>query len=273
MFSNLKKKFSKQPEVHIFYLNGVIEFGNSNSLSSKKNKIEDLIDDLYDAADKEVDGIILRINSPGGSAGASEELAQTILKVREKNIPVIASVGDLACSGAYMAAACCDYIFANKMSIVGSIGVIMQIPNFKNLSEKIGATMVTIKAGKMKDIGNPFKDMTDEEKGYLETLTKKSHKDFIKLVTSQRQIFDLENMTDGRIVDADTAIKNNMIDHFGTFHDALKYLAEEKLNSEVDKLKIVQHKTKKSFVDRILGTCNFNVTLDNSVLTNFLERR
>ena len=272
MFSNFKNKFSKQPQVHIFYLDGVIEFGSSNSLTAKKSKIEDLIDDLHDVADEKVDGIILRINSPGGSAGASEELAQTVLKVREKNIPVIASVGDIACSGAYMVAACCDYIFANRMSLVGSIGVIMQMPNFKNLSEKLGATLVTIKAGKMKDIGNPFTDMTDEEKNYLETLTKKSHQYFIELVTSQREIKELDIMTDGRIVDADTALKNNLIDCHGTFHDALKFLAVEKLNSEIEKLRIVQHKAKKSFVNKILGTCNFNVTLDNSVLTNFFER-
>ena len=273
MFSSLKNKFSNQSQVHIFYLDGVIEFGESNSLTMKKSKIEDLIEDLRDAADKNVDGIVLRINSPGGAAGASEELAQTVLKVREKNIPVIASVGELACSGAYMVAACCDYIFANKMSLVGSIGVIMQIPNFKNLSEKLGATLVTIKAGKMKDIGNPFKEMTDEEKIYLETLTKKSHEYFIELVTSQREILDLENMTDGRIIDAKTALDNNLIDSYGTFHDALNFLAEEKLHTEVEKLKIVRHKAKKSFINKILGTCNFNVTLDNSILTNFLDRR
>ena len=273
MFSKLKNKFSEQPQVHIFYLDGVIEFGSSSSLSPKKNKIEDLIEDLYSTADKKAEGIILRINSPGGSAGASEELAQTILKIREKNIPVTASVGDIACSGAYMVAACCDYIFANRMSLVGSIGVIMQIPNFKNLSEKLGATLVTIKAGKMKDIGNPFKDMTAEERLYLENLTKKSHEYFIELVTSQRKINDLENMTDGRIVDAKTALENNLIDSYGTFQDAFKFLVEDKLNSKIDNVKIVKHKAKKSFVNKILGTCNFNVTLDNSVLTNFFERR
>ena len=82
-------------------------------------------------------------------------------------------------------------------------------------------------------------------------------------------ISDLENMTDGRIVDAKTALENNLIDSYGTFHDALKFLAEEKLNSEVSKLKIVKHTAKKSFVSKILGTCNFNVTLDNSFLTKF----
>ena len=273
MFSGLKNIFSKQPQVHIFHLDGVIEFGSSDALVAKKSKIEDLIEDLHGAVDENVDGIILRINSPGGSAGASEELAQTILKVREKNIPVIASVGEMACSGAYMVAACCDHIFTNKMSVVGSIGVIMQIPNFKNLSEKLGATMVTIKAGKMKDLGNPFKDMTDEEKNYLEDLVRKSHKNFIELVTSQRKILDLENMTDGRIVDAETALKNNLTDSLGTFHDALNFLAEEKLHSKVDKLKIVQHKAKKSLVNKLLGVCNFQITPDTSALTNFLNRR
>ena len=264
--------FSEKPKVHVFYIDGVIKFGDSNFVSKEKNNIEDLIEDLHKAADEKVDGIILRINSPGGAAGASEELARTVLKVREKNIPVIASVGEMACSGAYMVAACCDYIYANKMSLVGSIGVIMQIPNFKNLSEKIGVSMITLKAGKMKDIGNPFKDMTDEEKNYLESLLKKSHEDFIDLVTSQRKISDLENMTDGKIIDSDTALKNNLIDYCGTFHDALKFLAEEKLNTKVDKLKIVKHKQKKSFLSKIFGTCNFNVSIDESVLTNFFGR-
>lgn len=267
MLSKFKAKFSKRPDVHIFHLDGVIGFSSQNFTNN--TKLEKLLEELNEL-DSDTAGVLLRINSPGGSAGASEELAQTILKLRDKNIPVIASVGDMACSGAYMVAACCDYIFANRMSILGSIGVIMQIPNFKGLSEKLGATVVTVKAGTMKDIGNSFRDMTDEEREYLETLTQKAHRDFINLVAGQRKIKDLENMTDGRIIDAETALNNGLIDNYGTFHDALQYFAETKLHTEIDKLNIVKHEPKKSLISRILGTCNVNISV--STLNDLFNR-
>lgn len=265
LFNFVKTVVNKK--IHVLNLNGVITANESNELLNKNKSVVSLmnrLDELMSTDD--CVGILLRINSPGGTAGASEELARTILKVRQHRIPVVASVIDMACSGAYMAAACCDYIFANHMSIVGSIGVIMQIPNYTELANKLGVTLNTIKAGNMKDIGNPTRHMTDEERKYLEELTDKSHKEFIKLVQENRHITNVEEMTDGRIVDASTALENHLIDAYGTYYDALNYLIN-KTGLDKDSITIEEDKTHVSLLKRLMNAYSDMVlTLNNPVL-------
>ena len=264
---NFVKKTVSNKKVYVLSLSGVITANESNELLNKNKPVSSLMNKLNELiTTDDCIGILLRINSPGGTAGASEELARTILNVRKHKIPIIASVIDMACSGAYMAAACCDYIFANHMSIVGSIGVIMQIPNYTELANKLGVTLNTIKAGNMKDIGNPTRPMTDEERKYLEGLTDRSHREFIKLVQENRHLTNVEEMTDGRIVDASTALENNLIDSYGTYYDALNYLIKQ-TGFNKDEVTIEEDKTHMSLLRRLMNAYSDMVlTLNNPIM-------
>ena len=250
---------------NILILNLENEIGKSNRNFIKKDSFKDELNKILIYNEyKPLKGILLNINSPGGSAGLSEELANNILKIRSNGIPVVASVIDYACSGAYLVASSCNKIFANRMSIVGSIGVIMQIPNFKSLAEKFGVTSYTIKSGTMKDIGNPLRDMTEEEKQYLENIVKGSHDIFKKMVLKNRpKINDNFSLFEGQIFNAEDAKKYGLIDNIGNSYDALQYLLQL-ANVTVDDIKIINSK-KGTFISNLLDSISFLPNLNISL--------
>ena len=154
---------SRKKKILKLYLNG--EITSNASKFSSDNSVQKLKEELLEVKQTNKDnykGILLKINSPGGAAATSEELSKLVLSLRQE-VPIVTSIGDSACSGAYMVAAASNYIFANTLSWTGSIGVIMTLPNYQELSKKLGMSVKTIKAGKMKDLGNPFREMTPEE--------------------------------------------------------------------------------------------------------------
>lgn len=264
MFS-LRKRFQKKKKVlAIVPIQGEIYATPSGSYN-KKGGTQDILDFLYDYLDPDtpIDGLLLRMDTPGGTAGASEELAELVARIkRERHIPVVVTIADICCSGGYMIACVADKIFANKGSMTGSIGCIMQIPNFEGLSKKLGVTYVTIKSGRMKDIGNPMREMTDEERAYLDTFARETHEAFVAHVEKYRpQIKDQEHMFDGRPVGAVLARENGLIDEFGGYYDAydeLLQLMGEKNDHKVD---VEAFERKKSLLHRLLGnTQAFSVT-------------
>lgn len=256
--STVKNVFSDSSKKKVLAINLYGTLAEDSSMSNNCFPVFNLINTLYDIADdKSYKGILLRINSPGGAAAASEELAQVLLLIKQAGIPVVTSIGDICASGAYLVASVTDKIFANKMSLVGSIGAIIQIPNFTGLAEKLGVKFITSSAGKMKDIGNPFRDMTDEEKEYFDRLTILAAKKFINIVTFHRQLKDITKMTDGRIVDASEALDNNLIDSFGTYHDAFICLCE-KMNIPQERVIIEEYEVKRPLIKRILGLTSLN---------------
>lgn len=235
------------------YLNG--EITSDTSKFSGDNSVSKLRSTLLEVKRKNKDdykGILLKINSPGGAAATSEELARLVYSLRE-TVPVVTSIGDSACSGAYMIAAASNYIFANTMSWTGSIGVIMMLPNLQELAKKLGVSIKTIKAGKMKDLGNPYREMTPEEENYLETLVKQAHKEFIDFIKLTRpNAINLDELADGRVLDARTALENNLIDQLGTEDDALDFLITEMLHGVEKDFSIEDTAPKPSFLKRLL---------------------
>ena len=245
--------FNKKKKIRIVNIDGVISAAASKGVLNQSDGSMAVLKTLHEIKnDDSIRGVLLRINSPGGTAGASQEIAQLVEDVRKAGKPIVASIADIACSGGYMIASVCDYIFANQMAMTGSIGVIMQIPNFKGISEKLGVTYNTIKAGEMKDIGNPMREMTDKERDYLTVMVAESHVQFINMVQKYRQIKNIEEMTDGRFVTAAVAKENGLIDEFGTYYDALDYLCK-KLNVTEKEVKIIEDNKKKSFIGKILN--------------------
>lgn len=162
-------------------------------------------------------------------------------------------MADVCCSGGYMIACVADTLFAPRGTMTGSIGCIMQIPNFEDLSKKLGVTYVTIKAGKMKDIGNPSREMTEEEKEYLNGFARETHDIFRNLVLSHRpDIKNQDEMFDGRPVGAVQARENGLIDEFGGYYDAYDHLLHLMGEDNDKHVEFWQIENKKGFLRRLL---------------------
>ncbi|HOP64665.1 MAG TPA: signal peptide peptidase SppA [Spirochaetota bacterium] len=173
--------------------------------------------------DSNIRAVVLRINSPGGTVAATQEIYEKIMKLRKKNIPVVASMGDLAASGGYYVAAACNHIVANYGTVTGSIGVIAYSPNLRRLFDKFGIKMNVIKSGKYKDILASHRDMSRDERVLLQELIDSSYGKFVKDVAVGRNMSELDIMkvADGRIMSGITALENKLVDQMGTFEDAI----------------------------------------------------
>ncbi len=179
--------------------------------------------------DKNVKAVIIRLNSPGGTIGATQEVYNAILRLREKGKIVVASMGDIAASGAYYIACAADYIVANPGTLTGSIGVIISGMDLTELFKKIGVSYNVIKSGRNKDILSPYRKMTPEEQKLLEEMVMDAYNQFFEAVAKGRKIpkDKLRELADGRIFSGERALENKLIDELGDYETALK-VAKEK---------------------------------------------
>ncbi|RMG44059.1 MAG: signal peptide peptidase SppA [Candidatus Dadabacteria bacterium] len=190
---------------------------------------KDVVNELYkQARDKEVKGIVLRINSPGGAVGPSQDIYDAVRKIK-KIKPVIASMGSVAASGGFYSALGASKIFCQPGTLTGSIGVILQVPNFSAIADKYGFKMVTVKSGKMKDVGNPFRGMKPEEKAFLESTVKKVHAQFVDAVVKGRglPLEKVKEFADGRVIVGSDAKKLGLVDGFGGVRTAARAVFDE----------------------------------------------
>lgn len=199
---------------------------NGEILDSKK-----IVKELYKQLDNtKVKGTVLRINSPGGAVGPSQEIYQAVKSINATNPkkPVVVSMGAVAASGGLYSALGGAKIFAQPGTITGSIGVIMQLPNVRKLSDLVGVNFVTIKSGELKDIGNIFREMTDKEKEFLETTIQQVHTEFVRDVSEGRKIpiEEVQNFADGRIILGEQAKNLKLIDELGGVYDAARAVFE-----------------------------------------------
>ncbi len=221
-------------------LNGVIT-GDSegSSLISEESaamKARKLL--YYAAKDPNVKGVLLRINSPGGTVGTSQELYEAVSTVRKEK-PIVVSMGDLAASGGYYTASAADKIVADPGTLTGSIGVIIHSMNVKGLlTDKLGVKSVTIKSGKFKDILSPFRPPTDTELSMLQHIIDTSYHQFLHAVLVGRtrdltdtklkaqRIKQITAIADGRVVLGSDALKIGLVDQLGGLEDAKKLLQQ-----------------------------------------------
>jgi len=216
----------------IIDVNGIISEEEKSSfygLTSREGMVEGIKNRLsIIKKSPDVKGIILLVNSPGGTVTASDMIYHEIEEFKKKHsIPVITYIKDIGASGAYYIASASDYIFAYPTAITGSIGVIMYNFNFKNLMEKYGVKYVVIKSGKHKDLMSPFKDVDPDEVKWMQGIVDELLGRFIGVVKLNRKNLSLQNiksLADGRIFTANMAKKVGLIDDVGYFDDALKYL-------------------------------------------------
>ncbi len=174
-------------------------------------------------SDGRIRAIVVRINSPGGTVAATQEIYDKLMKLRKKNIVLVASMGELAASGGYYIASACNYIMANHGTITGSIGVIAMSPNLRGLFEKLGIRMNVIKSGKYKDILSSYKDLSPEERDLIQQMIDSSYQKFLKDVSLGRNIpiADIEPLADGRVMNGQTAVEHKLADGIGSMEDAV----------------------------------------------------
>jgi len=211
--------FGSGGKIGVIEVNGVIL--SSDKFNEQLRKMAD---------NDDVKAIILRINSPGGGAAASQEIYHEVLRVKQaKHKKIIASIESVGASGAYYIASGCDRIYANQASVVGSIGVIMEWMNYGDLMRWAKLKDVILKAGELKDAGSPTRDLTPKEQAYFQSLVDNMHVQFIHDVATGRHVADdkIKPLATGQVWTGEQALPLGLIDRQGGYRDALMETAKE----------------------------------------------
>jgi protease-4 len=215
-------------KVAVIYVQGTIMTGSVPAGLGYATS-EEISENIRSAlADKDVKAIVLRINSPGGSPAAAQEIVEEIKKAQAHGVPVVVSMGDSATSAAYYIAAPANYIFANPSTVTGSIGVIWIFQNMSAAYQNNGTDYQIIKSGELKDMGSPWRGLTDTEKKYADTVVMEVYENFVTEVSEGRNInrSDVKALADGRIYTGTMAKQLRLIDGFGDVYDAIDKAAE-----------------------------------------------
>ncbi len=188
---------------------------------------EEMLQDI--SKDKNVKGVILRINSPGGTTAGGESLHLALLRLAKKK-PVVAVFSTVATSAAYMAAIASDHIIARGSSITGSVGVIIQWAEVTGLLDKLGIKMEEVRSGDLKAVPSPFRPLDDRGRQLTQEMVAESKDWFIDLVTKRRSLDPLSvpGLTDGRIYSGRQALKHKLIDALGGEAEAVAWLEEKR---------------------------------------------
>jgi len=207
--------------VAVIYIDGEISGVSAGGLTGAGITPESIIAQLKEAeADDAVKAIMLRIDSPGGTASASEEIAIEVARLKK---PTIASIGDVGASGAYMIASQCDEIMSTNSSAVGSIGVIMEIGDYSALAKKLGVKFVAIHEGEFKDVGSPWRGLTTTETAMLQSDAKLTYDNFIAIVAKGRNVSEPEirKLATGWAWPGSKAKDLGLVDRIGNYTDAV----------------------------------------------------
>jgi protease-4 len=204
--------------------------------------------------DDHVKAVLVRIESPGGGIGPSQEIAREVTRTLKEK-PVVASLGGIAASGGYYIASAASHIVANPGTITGSIGVIISFPNLKELFDRVGYFTNVIKSGPFKDMGNPGREMTPEERALLQKTIDEAYGQFVRDVARGRHLPEekVRQIADGRIIMGETAQELGLVDALGNFQDAVEAAtALAKIEGEPE---LVYHKKqKRTLLDYLLGS-------------------
>ncbi|MEO7672147.1 MAG: signal peptide peptidase SppA [Longimicrobiales bacterium] len=204
--------------------------------------------------DGSVKGFIVSINSPGGVVAPSQSIFAELKRLHDDSIPLYAVIGGVGASGGYYVALAADSIFAMPGSITGSIGVIMEFPDASGLMQKVGVQMQTVKSAEHKDIGSPFKPLSEEDRAILQTLITDVYNQFVTAVATERKLSvdSVKVLADGRILTGSQALHSGLIDSFGNEPDVIRAMGRRtKLG---DDPKVVRpHREKNGFLGTLLG--------------------
>ncbi|WP_311516391.1 signal peptide peptidase SppA [uncultured Anaerococcus sp.] len=212
---------NEKEKIKIVDVTGVIKSDEANDFA---------VEELKKAKeDSLVKGVILNVNSPGGSVYASERIAKEIKNLKEAKKPVYTVMGEMAASGGYYISAPTNRIYASNETWTGSIGVIIQSKSFQGLFDKYGVKEQNITTGKMKDAGTMGRDMSKEEKEYFQGLVDSAFDRFVKIVSEGRGLSEREvrKIADGRVYDGSQALSLGLVDKIGDIDQAIADMTKE----------------------------------------------
>jgi protease-4 len=222
--------------------------------------------------DESIPAIVLRIDSPGGVASAAQEIYAQIKEVRQQGKKVVASVGGVAASGGYYVACAADSIVANPASVTGSIGVQMQFPITEQLFKKIGVEFQVVKSGPHKDIGSPHRSMTREERRLLQEVIDDTYHQFVDVIIETRELprDKVLALADGRIFSGRQALGLGLVDHMGSYEDAIAMAA--RMGGIKGKPRVIRERPKRvslfDFLFQMFG--QFNGTVRQHVVLEYM---
>ena len=240
---------------HLRGREGGLVFGEKVGVLEVKGVIANVQPSIEELAkfrrDGSIKAVVVRIESPGGGVSPSQELYEEIRRTVQQK-PVVVSMGSVAASGGYYIACAAQKIYANPGTITGSIGVILQFTNFEELLKKIGFRMEVVKSGPYKDVGNPGREMTPEEKAYLQKMVDNVHQQFVRDVARGRQmkVETVQEVADGRIFTGEQAMELGLVDELGNLKDAIN-AAAKMAAIEGEPRVVYPEKEKKSLFDYV----------------------
>jgi len=214
-------------KVGVIEINGTLaETGSTSMLTASGSDAEKIMETIRDAAVRnDIKALVLRINSPGGTSVAAQEVGVELDRFRKSGKPIITSMGDVCASGGYWVACSSDRIVANPSTLTGSIGVIMEFSNLEGLYGKIGVREEVIKSGAYKDIGSSSRQLTPEERALLQGLVNDSYDQFLDQVTKGRKgtmsRAEIVKIADGRVISGRQAKQLGLVDDLGNYYEAL----------------------------------------------------
>ena len=207
------------------------------------------------ADDDSIKAIVLHVNSPGGGVAASEEIYREVKRIRdEKKKRIVASIESVGASGAYYISSATNKIYADRGSVVGSIGVIAEWVNYGDLLRWAKLKDVTMKAGEFKDTGSPTRDLTPAEKQYLQGLIDDMHSQFIQAVADGRKmkVDEIRAVADGKVWTGDQAMGLKLIDQEGDFESVVKDTAKS-VGIKGEPVLVHPEKDRKTVLDLLFG--------------------
>jgi protease-4 len=201
--------------------------------------------------DDGVVGVILNLETPGGTVIASDAIHSKVVEVRQEGLPVVALMGDVAASGGYYIASGADEIVASPYTWTGSIGVIAMLPNVEKAAGKLGVELSVLKSGALKDAGSPFRALTEEERVLFQTLIDEAYNGFVDVVSKGRNLDTqrTRELADGRIYSGRQAERLDLIDHLGDRE--LAFERAKKLAKSSD-ASLVRYTPTRSFLEEIV---------------------
>ena len=256
----INNNFTSKYFIGKVHLEGVIN--DKNELIQQLSNIEQ---------NKNIKGLLIIINSPGGTFVSSKEILDALEKISKK-IPTSAYMREMGTSGAYLASLGAKKIFANQGTITGSIGVILQTAQLTSLMEKIGVKPIIVKSGELKATPNPLEKLDEEKINYLKKIIGQLQDEFIEIVERKRNLNQatLRKISSGRIFTSKQALELNLIDFVGNETDALNWIIKEgNLDPKIDVIEIDQKNSLFNLMNTSLFKNSlkpFNLNLNSGIL-------
>ena len=253
---NVKKNVPKDKSgnvIAVYYAYGEIDGGSSSATSEEGINSKKVIRDLRKLQeDEDVKAVVLRVNSPGGSAYGSEQIWYAISELKKEK-PVIVSMGDYAASGGYYISCNADTIVADPTTLTGSIGIFGMFPNAKGLADKIGVSFDVVKTNQYADFGMLARPMNDGEKGLVQMYVNRGYELFLTRCSDGRGISkeELDKIAQGRVWTGSTAKELGLVDELGGLDKALEIAVAK---AKVDAYTVMNYPKKESFFESLMNT-------------------